>query len=327
MFQKFFTNTLESQFIKNLVGTFPTPIIPTVNNHDYIIQTVKYIYGDRVIECLKSGYIEDNPWNTDGKPIAEYRIIQNYIVGEYYPQFTEKFISNTAFYDSDTHYHLGQLLRCLRDTTNVDLMPYYNCFNYKVLGGSIQKVKNDYFFSNSVMPQYKLFATPIKFNKTYTIALDAYADVYMAPVLYSEQGELKDTSGNPFLKVKAKKFRKLDFLHPITYKIDPKENIQNMESIEHSYEEFLGHYEKYLYLVIQLPVNTDTSIVVLEGDYTHTSSSKIISAECTDVVELNRALVANPSLLLWNDGNIYAYSDRLIEYLLLNVVCSSLQEL
>jgi len=44
---------------------------------------------------------------------------------------SEQAISKSSYYDSDTHYRLGRYLRYIRDVYNINLMPFYNCYNYK----------------------------------------------------------------------------------------------------------------------------------------------------------------------------------------------------
>ena len=55
------------------------------------------------------------------------------------------YISNTSYYDSNTHYFLGQYLRMIRDLYNIDLMAYYNCWCGNILDNlrlNIQKAQN-----------------------------------------------------------------------------------------------------------------------------------------------------------------------------------------
>ena len=81
--------------------------------------------------------------------------------------------------------------------------------------------------------------------------------------------------------------------------------------------------EKYLYLVIQLPVSNKSSITVLEGDYTKTYNTSKLNGEDIESLgdkEVNKILLSKLSLLMINTKNVYAFSDRLIEYLLLNVI-------
>ena len=118
MAQKFFENTLVSQFIKNIVANAPVPVISTVNYYDYIIEGNFYVLVDKIIKCTKSGLIE----SSDTSKRASYTDIQHFEFGRQYPQLTETYFSNEGYYDPETHRHLGKFLRCLRDTKYIDLM-------------------------------------------------------------------------------------------------------------------------------------------------------------------------------------------------------------
>ena len=72
-------------------------------------------------------------------------------------------------------------------------------------------------------------------------------------------------------------------------------------------------FEKNLYLVIQLPISNDSSIVVLEN-YENKSG---IHCNKQGVREID---IMNPSLLAMNTHESYAFSDRLVEYILGNVI-------
>ena len=63
---------------------------------------------------------------------AEYDIINHYNFGEYKNGITKAYVSNSSYYDSDTHKCLGDYLRLVRNQYDVDLMPLYNCYNYEV---------------------------------------------------------------------------------------------------------------------------------------------------------------------------------------------------
>ena len=67
-------------------------------------------------------------------------------------------------------------------------------------------------------------------------------------------------------------------------------------------------------MVIQVPVETVTSVTVLEGDY-------IPTHVVTDTQHVRKhPYTKNLSLLLLNTRESYAFSDRLYEYLTLNVI-------
>lgn len=334
MAQKFFENTLVSQFIKNILANAPVPVIPTATYYDYIIQDNFYVLVDKIIRCTKSGYVKAE----EGQTQASYFDIQHYEFGRAYPKLTETYFSNESYYDPETHEHLGKFLRCLRDTKYIDLMPFYNCFNYKSFKGSLVEeewdpdeetensdTKTKIVWTGKSSAQYKLFVVPISLNKTYTIYMDAGNNVSLLPVLFTEHRELKDDSNNTFLNEShykdpenqgsvGKYFAYVNFTNPITYKLD---------SSLFDNESTLATLEKYLYLCIQVPKSCNSSIVILEGDYKEVQSEKIFDASfMNDQVLMNKLLLKNLSLTLANNKTVYAFSDKLVEFLLLAVVNS-----
>ena len=352
MKQKFFTNTIQSSFIKNLVYNTPIPIINTVNNNSYLFKDNIYIHKKDIIQCTKSGIFK-MPIVNSGE-VSYYKsgdiqilssddvesgnvenIVQNYTVlsssnydkidtfhfGMYYPKFTELYHSNDRYYDSATHEKLGQLLRCYRDLYEINLMPYYNCIsgdyisNIKIYEDGIKEESTD---------EYKTYKVPIKFNTTYTFALDCLGEVHIAPVLLSRDYIISDinyVSGSSFnpnelLKNNIKIYNSLNFNRPITLDISTSNYTQ---------ASVLQKYEKYLYLLIQMPRNVDSSIVLLEGDYTKYGVNNVYNIEGIDYLddlELSNILNSKLSLLQFNDKTTYPYANRLIEYLLLNVITS-----
>lgn len=90
MYQKFFTDTIESKFIKYLLYNTPLPIYNSVRDGDYIIEDVVYVYVRSIIKCTKSG--------TVGKD-AQYIELQDYEFGQKVNQLTQNFISNYNYYD------------------------------------------------------------------------------------------------------------------------------------------------------------------------------------------------------------------------------------
>ena len=76
-------------------------------------------------------------------------------------------------------------------------------------------------------------------------------------------------------------------------------------------------------MLIQIPANNNSSIVVLEGDYTTVDFSKTFNAEYINELSnttLDQLLISSLSLLQFSDKQNYSFSDRLIEYLLWNVI-------
>jgi len=323
--QKFFTNTIEGKFIKSLIYNTPIPLLNVVTEGDYIVKNVLYIYKTSVIECTESGYIRDFNENEEVNDIlpsnelkATFKRVKDFIWTDNNPLITENYKSKFKYYDSITHYYLGEYLRAYRAIYNINLLPFYNCFNYTVLStfylnyDNINKIVN---IENSSNDKYKILAIPIKFNRTYTIAIDSDSPVLIRGLFYNDLGLIKKDMSKESsywyesISDKGKKYSNLNFKRPITYQINTDDSK-------------LMQFEKYLYLAIQVNANNTSGIVVLEGAYRNLGIREInyeYIAAINDQ-ELNNYYLSPLSLLQINDGNQYAFSDRLIDYLLLNVI-------
>ena len=316
MFQEFNTDTIESRFIKNLIYNTPIPIFKSIRKGDWITNTCSYIYKNSVIRCSKSGVFLGN-----GNSKAVYKIVSDFVFGNYYPTFTEKYSSHNNYYDYRTHEMLGNYLRCYRDIYGVDLMPFYNCFSghytdaFHVLNGKIV---------TGVNSLYKVALFPVKFNTEYTICIDCNDTATITPFILNNetsiisiyQGSLEDLS--KYLTPQSKMIGNTSFKVPFKYSV-------NTSQLPDLLQIPLQRNEKHLYLAIQLPATNDSSILILEGDYTKLETNEIIDPVALQILEekeINKIYLSPLSLMYFNDGNSYAFSDRLMEYLLLNAVTS-----
>ena len=311
MIQQFYKNTIESNFIKALLSNFNFPIYKSVNDdNDYIIKDCQYIYRNKVILCTKTGNI-----NKD----AEFEKVADYHMGQKYTGMTYPYISTERYYDYETHYYLGRYLRLIRDLLDIDLMPFYNCFSNRIVS-DFYLTSDGYEFGYN--PKYTVYLVPIELNTEYTIAIESAESVYLKPVFYNEMGMIPMYATNSYmtdlLNIGTIVKQSLRFNTPfnITIKSDNK---------------LCEHNCKNLYLAIQVPMNNKSSIVVLEGSYNEfaNNSLKVINQEAfksdnfsIDDHQLNNILLSELQLLNLNDGKSYPFSDRLIEYLLLNVITS-----
>lgn len=331
MFQKFFTDTLMGRVVKNILSTEYIPLLDFVSNNDIIIQDCLYLYQHFIIKCVETGrllidedieilYPSDDLYPSVvlypelGEAIAKFKVVGIYNDIEN-RRYSYKYISSSNYYDSDTHKHLGQYLRYLNCVKGLNLMPYYNCFNYTILD-KLQLVKSDNILSNAptyeLTPNkdYKIYSVPIKFGKKYTIAIDCNLGVICRAVIYGESGMVKCPESKyeyysdwPDMSSSYRYFNSTSFSNPFVYQVDTTEPL-------------LYQRQKSLYLLIQIPKNNNSSLVVLEGDYSkldHISADKE-----TTVRKYNQ--FKHLSLLQFNTHESFAFSDRLIEYLLLNVV-------
>ena len=171
---------------------------------------------------------------------------------------------------------------------------------------------------NGPNTKYKMAMIPISLNQTYTIALDIDAEVLIKPAfikndrfVYTYLNDKNRVSLTDLLNQPITVLTNSHFNQPFAYKLTVDET--------NPYADLLEDNENNLYLVLQLPVLSTSSIVVLEGDYTvdglcmHNYSNPTNTEEAVELY--NRVLRSKLSLLKLNDHNIYAFSDRLIEYL------------
>ena len=280
-----------------------------------------------------SGGIETPPplFEPYAEPAASFEIISSYIFGERDTKLSNNFVSVNSYYDPETHVRLGEYLRCYRDIYGIDLMSLYNCFAYQLatrfyVSSATVNGKTTYSLVNSSNEEYKLLLVPIKFNRTYTVAVDCSVPYLVYPVLYCKGGLVKtsigQTGGDMISELLGQtiSIKYSAFNSPYTIRI----------TCPNSGNYYM--YEKSLYIVLQLPSDNKSSITVLEGDYTSRNSYYSIDGALTvptviksdfnklPIKELDSTMLCQIGLLQVNDGNIYAFSNKLMEYLLKNAI-------
>ena len=257
---------------------------------------------------------------------AKYSLIGDYVFGEDLKGITNTFISNTSFYDSDTHKQLGEYLRLLKNYYNMDLMSLYNCYNYTIVD-NVQLSETYPYVTDIGNSKNKVMLVPIKFNTTYTIAMDSLAPVLMKAVVYKNNGLVIDDSRTEFIANKlidrTVKFSNTQFRRPVTFRVDNRLRYQYSSTDSDEKVKYLQQFEKDLYIAIQVPASLNSTLTVLEGNFSNTDEQRICDISIIhkgDTNKLNNALVAVPSLLNINDGQQHPFSDKLISYLLRNTI-------
>lgn len=332
MFQKFFTHNLATKFIKNLLATTNIPNAKLWKPGDIIIKYLYYFNDEGYLAQAIENLQETS--NISFYDDRYFQIIQHYIPNEYIPNITSTYISNSNNYDSLTHYNLGKYLRFLKDYNKLDLMSFYNCWcgEYST---SIQIEGNNIKDNPAVKSIYKTFLIPIVYNKEYSIFYNSEFPVKIAPIYYDGVSIIDLATIDSYAQGLAT-IDHISFSKPYVYKgyipSDPTLKLK----------------EDYLYLILQVPASNKSGLVVLEGNYSDlalinksTESFKYnktvdvtygyktqIDAEHLsklktfgDLSEYDKQkyFITYPELLRLSDNN-YAFSDRLIEFLLLNVI-------
>jgi len=350
MKQQFFTDTIQSKFIKSLLYNTALPKYNTARESSfetrkvvnpetgviedkevaihgtYLIKGYNYVHHNSIIYCTASGYLgESAMYEASSNP---YNHVSEYFFGEYNPKISERYTSKYNYYDSDTHVWLGRYLRYYRDIFGLDLMRYYNCFANTYTDGFDVNLTTGVFNTTHTKKVAKI---PIKFNSKYTIALDCSGQFKIAPVLLNKYGIVSTTTSNDenavslntalynCFKLKNNvSYDSATFKHCIS--VDT-----NLSIIDDEVAQKLFQYERDLYLLIILPPTINTSIVVLEGDYKSYTPHNVINFEDIDDVSstvITNLCISDLELLQMGTKTSYPFSDKLIEILLGNVISS-----
>lgn len=336
--QQFYTNTIESKFIKDLIATTPLPTIDTLYKGKWIVPGCYYVTDCNIVKANHIAVDENNNVDKDNydafqfdpdKSSSQLTIISPYKFESSYPGLTSTYSAINDGYDSKTHYYLGNYLRCIRDLHDINLMPFYNCYNGEYVPDIvIDSTTKTIIQSNPNLKGKKVISIPIKFGETYSIFIDCSTEVEIMCGFYGNKGYISPAQ-TAAVEIKTENkyasLRYTSFRDGFTY-TTPKP------------EKSTYPYTRFFKMFIQLPLNTDSSITVLEGDYTtkniaystieipldNKNEKKLITAidNFPTKVRQNQTLLSDLSLTQIAGTVSYAFSDRLIEYLTYNVITS-----
>lgn len=233
--------------------------------------------------------------------------------------YTDVYRSPISWYDAETHKQLGNYLRYIQHTKNLNLMPFYNCyssFEPTDTNISVDEQGNASVIQNTTA-LHRIIAVPIRFNTKYTVAIDAPTGAEIMCAILTPAGVVVNprtaTGATINFNDSYRRYSSISFHDPVLFSY-------NLDSTGESPEldNFKYQYNKDLYLLIQVAQTNTSTVVVLEGDYTNLNC--IHTTENTHV----RTYSIHPtlSLLKVSSGESYAFADRLVEYLLNNVITS-----
>lgn len=227
---------------------------------------------------------------------------------------------------------------------------------YDDTGEKQTKTKTVEINANTYNTNYKIYMLPVKLFENYTIAIDCYQGVELFCGFYNQKFDTSDKNkAVNLLKKTYVKIPKAQFNQPFLYdKLNVKywsweaENDKNNRSTA-GVSEFLrseiAMRESDFKLFIKIPANNTSSITVLEGDYRNFNDALYtVDSKCgwqyfnnstalnfetkktyakSTLPELNSREfkpISKLQLLALNTGISYPFADRLIEYLIANVI-------
>ena len=299
MYYKFNETNNMTGYIKEMLKDFNLPIYKVYREDRPLYEGRFYIKKHSICKCIN----------------GKLKEVNNYSFNQRQINVTTKLLINSSVYDSYTHNYLGNYLRFIRDYKGIDLMPLYNCFSNESPPElyTTAKVTDDYSMDiNTGVDNFKYYIVPVKFNEIYTIAIDSPVPYEMACFIYTGS-DINDISYELIAKT-HKTIEGSTFSKPFTFSTD-------IDASKY------WPFEKNLKLLIKLPSIVNSTITILEGNYTTTSTTcqnisinkVILNGERVDKVNIPPKKL---SLLKMNDKVSYPFADRLVEYLLRHAVTS-----
>ena len=213
-------------------------------------------------------------------------------------------------------------------------MPFYNCF----LGEYVSNI--DFTFksvSNNAPKGYKIASIPVRFDTEYQIGLDCSTGIELLCVIYGNKGNIESLTtvlnnessyNNSSPQQRYKSYVKTvgcSLRHPFAYHTPSWDNGE-IPTTDGKLND-LGQYERDLRLLVKIPEGNSSSIVVLEMESKDKKSIQMVSGDYISPRYIEDSIVSESllsplSLLQMSNGENYAFSDRLIEYLTLSVIDS-----
>ncbi len=322
--------------IKEILKSFNLPSYKVLVQGEpvSIFKDFSYIYSGMILvgrenKDFPNGFIYDS---------NDFLYKDTYYYNQPILNITHNLVIKNVNYDYLTHNRLGNYLRFIRDYKDVNLMSMYNCFNGQSANNIDIDFDNGKKIFNTDNNSYKIFTIPAKYNKKYTFFVDCPTNLEIVACYYLNNNQLNDLIVNSNNKVLE------NYLYPNTYyKINASRfntpfvydklnyflfNISN-EDVKRT----LAQKELELTLLLKLPKDNNSSIVVLEGDYTQDSEQRcysdmtfsthtqyIINFDNVDNFEQFNKFNSYKQLTYINDNNSYPFANRLIEYLIDNAI-------
>lgn len=333
--------------IKEKLSSFDLPRYPIFidGKENILIPNTYYIYNYSIVK-----YIGDNVNIATNYDVSYFEHIEPFLFTNLKENdYTNLVISNNR-YDFKTHKYLGDYLRFYRDYYKLDLMSMYNCNMGELsnqLNVSWDNGKKIIEFKGK-SSTYKIYKVPVRLNNTYSIFYNCATSIEMMLGLdescsYDLWNSNNDDSFyvNKLCKLSYVKKSGVMFSKPFTYKVEVDTNILP----------YVFTQNKNLMLYIKVPFNNNSSLVVLENyplSYfgfgfkagnlvTSVLRNKGFLTNYIGGLNLNKTMSrykrtevgkdnvlstypSNPQLTFIDDGEQHPFSNRLIEYLVGNVI-------
>lgn len=227
--------------IKQLLKSFNLPKARVYKVNTPLVSGLHYIRDNNIFYCDENKNLE---------------FVDTYVYNNYYGNLTTNLRVTSNVYDSYTHKYLGRYLRFLKDFKGLDLMSMYNCFSNEQVR-NVTIVAGGETFSDKE-PSFDVYCIPVRFGQKYTIGINSSYPINVTTCFYKsnklvEVGESQNLYDRTFDVVRTCSLTK-----PYVY--------TKLDTYTPSEEEIKK--EECLCLLVKVPSKCESSIVVLEGDFT-----------------------------------------------------------
>ena len=394
--EKFNNTSLFTGYLKQLLNSFNLPKYRVYTRENLKYYKENGVESPEIIESILADKWVDSSnkdsYNKDTRYInyIKNNKIQRYVNGKWldtpwHYHYNKKELNQTKnlvvknnTYDSYTHEYLGEYLRFQRDYNNLDLMPLYNCFSNVIcqhLDFSDREYGglNSFKISTDLSYNYKIYMLPVKLFKSYTIAIDCSSPIEICCGFYTKyqdtREKLKRMPMYTYEKINNSLFGQPFIYDNLSYNklssiISGDDPAQDPATAFISNIAEFAQYEDELKMFIKIPIENNSTITILEGDYSgynqgillgkskdkkwYTAINHFVTNyESVSIGEKEvispGLLGANPNsnykeivlpsinerdftpytylqLLLANTKESYPFADRLVEYLIGNVI-------
>ena len=318
---KFNSRNIMAGYIKQLLYSFNLPICRVFENENACKNFLEVpsttssspTYKDNYIAIIRKYKDGRDYFVTVDSQTSEIKPLYVYRYNHFYPNLTKKLRLENDTYDSYTHTYLGDYLRFIRDYFDINLMSLYNCYNNETI----------------VQDNYKYLLIPIKYDKVYTVFTEKNS------IKYVITNSVVDTK-YPVDFTSASSASKISNSHCLSINSGKAPTMTIDQEGETQISRFGNLFrEENLKLIIQANIQDESPVVVLEGDYSdykpyftnyqlnyeklgqdYRWQEKYEEVFGANIGTYNFQLVNQ--LKRGNDS--YPIADRLIEYLLGNVI-------
>lgn len=334
---KFNNRNIISGYIKQLLYSFNLPICRVFENEDECINFLNtpstttsssLTYKDNYVAIIRKYKENRDYFVTIDSQSMEIKPLYIYRYNHFYPNLTKKLRLENDTYDSYTHTYLGNYLRFIRDYFNINLMSLYNCYNNETI----------------IQDNYKYMLIPIKYDTTYTIFTEKNNIKYLVTnEVVDTKSTINTTNLSSASKINNSYCLSINIGKAPSMSID-QDSVTQVSKFGNLFK------EENLKLIIQTSIEDESPIVVLEGYYTNykpyftnyqlnyereswnpgakdslaTSNTRDKYLYEEKYKEIFKDNIGTYNFQLVNqlkrDNNNYPIADRLIEYLLGNVI-------